>query len=233
MNALRILGIDTSGKVASVAFADNGTLVCEKILLTKLTHSQIILPMVKEVMAESGVDFSEIDCIAIADGPGSYTGLRIGIAAVKGICLGSPDIKCAAVSTLESLAYNCVSFCGKIISVMKARVGVVYEGEFISDGTKLERAADDKVAKESDLFENLAVNEKIMLTGDYAKDIKEKYFAENENVICAAAENRLQRASSLCMAVRNNEDLIVSSADVLEPAYLQATKAEKDKYHRD
>ncbi len=230
---MRILGIDTSGKVASAAFTDDETLVCEKILLTKLTHSQIILPMVKEVMAESSVDFSDIDCIAIARGPGSYTGLRIGIAAVKGICLGSPNIKCAGVSTLEALAYNCVSFCGKIISVMKARPGVIYEGEFISDGNKLERAADDKVAKESDLFENLAVNEKTMLTGDYAREIKEKYFAENENVICASSENRMQRASSLCAAVRNNKELIIPSADILEPAYLQATKAEKDKFHRD
>ena len=230
MNALKILGIDTSGKIASVAYSDEDKLVCEKTLYTKLTHSQIILPMVKEVMADSNITFEDIDCIAVANGPGSYTGLRIGIAAVKGMCLGSSNIKCAGVSTLESLAYNCVSFVGKIISVMKARPEIVYAGFFQSDGNKIIRIEKDRVCKEQEIFAQLDTTERIMLVGDYSADIKEKYFKDNENVLCAGVSNRLKRASSLCEAVKNNLDYIVP-AESLEVAYLQATKAEKDKAH--
>ena len=231
MNVLKTLAIDTSGKVASVAFCDGDKLVCEKTLYTKLTHSQIILPMVKEVMTDSNVTFDDVDCIAVANGPGSYTGLRIGIAAVKGMCLGSPNIKCAGISTLESLAYNCVAFCGKIISVMRARPEIVYAGVFQSDGDKISRLKGDKVCLEQEIFADLDTTEKIMLVGDYSFEIKDKYFKDNENVLCANISQRLQRASSLCLAVENN-DSCITSADCLEVAYLQATKAEKDKAHR-
>lgn len=229
---MRILGIDTSGKVASVAITDGEKLVCEKILYTKLTHSQIILPMVKEVMSESGVTFDDIDCIAVAHGPGSYTGLRIGIAAVKGICLGTPKIKCAGISTLEALAYNCVCFCGKIVAVMKARPEIVYAGEFESDGNTITRLSPDRVCSEKEFFGNLDLTEKIMLVGDYSASVKDKYFEDNRNVICANMADRLQRASSLCMAAEGNPQYI-TSPEKLEVAYLQATKAEKDKAHRD
>ena len=227
MNVLRILGIDTSGRIASVALTDGDRLVCERVLYTKLTHSQIILPMVKEVLADSNMTFEDIDCIAVANGPGSYTGLRIGIAAVKGICLGSPDIKCSGISTLEGLAYNCSGFCGRIIPVMKARPEIVYAGEFVSDGVKITRSAEDRVCPEAEVFGNLQTSEKIMLVGDYATEIKEKYFAENENVLCACTTQRLQRASSLCMALAEHPEYI-TDAESLEVAYLQVTKAEKD-----
>lgn len=229
---MRILGIDTSGRIASVALTDGDRLVCERVLYTKLTHSQIILPMVKEVLADSNMTFDDIDCIAVANGPGSYTGLRIGIAAVKGICLGASHIKCSGISTLEALAYNCAGFCGRIISVMKARPEIVYAGEFISDGVKITRCGDDRVCPEADVFGSLDTSEKIMLVGDYAKEIKEKYFAENGNVLCADVAHRLQRASSLCMALAENPDYI-TDAESLEVAYLQVTKAEKDLAQKD
>lgn len=229
---MRILGIDTSGKVASVALTDDEKLICEKVLYTKLTHSQIILPMVKEVLSDSGLEFRDIDIIAVADGPGSYTGLRIGIAAVKGICLGSPNIKCAGISTLKALAYNCIEFCGEIISVMRARPGVVYVGMYRSDGRNIIQLSPDKVAAEGEVFSKLDNSERIMLTGDFCDDIKEKYFADDENVICAGVSHKLQHASSLCVAVSNEPDSITAPEN-LAVAYLQATKAEKDKAHKD
>ena len=174
---LKILAIDTSGKVASVAVTDGEKLLWEKSVYTKLTHSQVILPMVKQALEETGLTYTDLDCAAIAKGPGSYTGLRIGVAAVKGMCFGCESLKSAGVSTLLSLAYNCIDFEGRIISVMK-------------------------------------------------------YFADNENVQLASYVNRLQRASSLCLAVEAQPEIMVS-ADRLEVSYLQATKAEKDKAHRD
>lgn len=225
---MRILGIDTSGKIASVALTDDEKLVCEKTLYTNLTHSQIIMPMINEVMENSGVTFDDIDAIAVANGPGSYTGLRIGIAAVKGICLGASHIKCAGVSTLESLANNCSAFIGRIISVMKARPNVVYVGEFYSDGNKVSRTSDDKVCPEEDFFASLDLSDRIMLTGDYAQVVKDKYFINDDNILCANKSQRLQHASSLCNALESNP-LYITSATELEVAYLQATKAEKDR----
>ena len=111
---MKILAIETSGKTASVAITEDETLLWEKNVVTKLTHSQVILPMVKQALEDTSLDFSDFDCVAVANGPGSYTGLRIGIGAVKGICMGQPGLKCAGVSTLLGLAYNCIEFNGKI-----------------------------------------------------------------------------------------------------------------------
>lgn len=226
MNVLLILGIDTSGKVASCAVADNEKILCEKILYTKLTHSQVILPMVKEVLDDCGLGFDDLDGIAVANGPGSYTGLRIGIAAVKGICMGAPHIKCAGISTLESLAYNCSAFQGKIIPVMKARPKIVYAGEYLSENGSITRLSEDRVCPSDQMFSGLDTSEKIMLTGDCCEEIKSEYFGDNENVVLAPYTQRLQKASSLCAAFQAAPQNAVF-ADSLAASYLQATKAEK------
>lgn len=232
MKDLRILGIDTSGKVASVAITDGERLVWEKSVYTKLTHSQVILPMVEQALSESGFELSDIDCAAVANGPGSYTGLRIGIGAVKGMCEGCKSLGCAGVSTLLALAYNCVSFRGRIIAVMRARPDISYVGEFESDSRRITRISEDRVAKDSEVFSGIDTSVPVMLTGDNAQYIRQKFFDGNDNVITANAANVLQRAGSLCLAVQADEALI-TSADKLEVSYLQATKAEKDKAHSD
>lgn len=232
MKDLRILGIDTSGKVASVAITDGERLVWEKSVYTKLTHSQVILPMVEQALSESGFELSDIDCAAVANGPGSYTGLRIGIGAVKGMCEGCKSLGCAGVSTLLALAYNCVNFRGRIIAVMRARPDISYVGEFRSDSRRITRINEDRVAKDSEVFSGLDTSVPVMLTGDNAQYIRQKFFDGNDNVITANAANVLQRAGSLCLAVQADEALI-TSADKLEVSYLQATKAEKDKAHSD
>ena len=231
MKDLRILGIDTSGKVASVAITDGEKVLWEKSVYTKLTHSQVILPMVKQALEETELDFDKIDCAAVANGPGSYTGLRIGIGAVKGMCMGCEGLQCAGISTLLSLAYNCIAFNGKIVSVMRARPKVVYVGEFESDSTEIKRISPDRVCPEEEFFGGLDTASKIMLTGDAAAEIKAKYFADCPNVAAASMSNSLQTAVSLCLAAEQYPQLM-TSADKLEVSYLQATKAEKDKAHR-
>lgn len=228
---MKILAIETSGQTASVAIAENENLLWEKNLLTKLTHSQVILPMVKDALTESGFDFTDLDCVVAANGPGSYTGLRIGIGAVKGICTGQPHLKCAGVSTLLGLAYNCMEFNGRIISVMKARPGIVYAGEFVSDSHRIMRTSKDRICREEEIFGGEIFGQTI-LTGDYAQQIKEKYFGNNDNVKVASPCHRLQRAASIALAVYRNPDMLTTQ-DKLTVSYLQATKAEKDKAHRD
>lgn len=229
---MKILAIDTSGKTASVAVSDGSRLLWEKTVFTKLTHSQVILPMVECSLAETGLDYTDIECIAVANGPGSYTGLRIGVGAVKGICMGAPNIRAAGVSTLLALAYNCVGYEGKIFSVMRARPKIIYAAAFESSGGKIIRITEDKVCSEDEFFSQTGFCGNVMLVGDCAEELKAGRFADSENVRIAPMNCILQRASSLCMAVEDDNTLICS-ADDLAVSYLQATKAEKDKAHRD
>ena len=225
------LGIDTSGKVASAALMTEERLLAEKILYTKLTHSQIILPMVQELLADCGLGFKELDAVVCAAGPGSYTGLRIGIAAVKGIVMGAPNLKCAAVSTLEALAYGVSAFRGRIVPVMYARPQIVYTACYESSDKGITCLDADKVINEAEYFASLDTSAPVMLNGDRCTEIKALYFPENGNVLTAPAADRLQRASSLCAAFLADPGRAVPPA-ALEASYLQATKAEKDKAHR-
>lgn len=227
---MKLLGIDTSGRVASVAVCDGGLVLAEKSIYTSLTHSQIILPMVQELMADCGIGFAELDGVACSKGPGSYTGLRIGIAAVKGIAMGCESLKCAGVSTLEALAWNSAAYRGRIISVMAARKEVIYLGVYESNGERVKCILPDRVCREEELA-GLA-EENALLTGDCCEQMREKYFAGIGGIKSALPPDRLQRASALCMAFEASPDIAVS-ADELAAAYLQETKAEKDKAHKD
>lgn len=225
---MKILAIDTSGKTASVALTDGGLLLAEQTVYTRLTHSQIILPMAKEMLARCELTFSDIDVVACAKGPGSYTGLRIGIAAVKGIALGCPTIKCAGVSTLLALAWGVGGCRGRILSVMRARAGIVYAGLYENMDGKIISLRPDCVCSEDSLR---GINGELTIVGDCTEDVKVNCFADRSDVICAPKIMQLQRAANLCAAVEADGSLIVGD-DELAAAYLQETKAEKDKYHR-
>jgi len=209
---------------------DGGLLLAEKSIYTRLTHSQIILPMVQELLEGCGLTLHELDGVVCAKGPGSYTGLRIGIAAVKGIAMGCGQLKCAGISTLEALAWNSAAYRGTIISVTAARKGVIYLGVYESDGERVSCVSPDRVCPEEELSA-LGIEEGL-ITGDCCETIKEKYFADLPRVKCAPFADRLQKASALCMAFESDPSRAVT-ADELAAAYLQDTKAEKDKAHRD
>ena len=223
---MKILGIDTSGKIASVAICDENTCLAQTTVLTNLTHSQVILPMVEKVLDDAFLTLKDIDYFAVANGPGSYTGLRIGISAVKGMCftLGK---KCIGVSTLESLAYNCLASKSLIVSVMRARPEVVYFASFESDGEKIQTVKKDCVCNVEEIVKYLNFTQKdTILVGDYAKEMYEKYFTESENIRLAPITMRMQNASSLCISAieKNTFDI----PENLKVSYLQITKAEKD-----
>lgn len=220
MNVLTILGIDTSGKIASVAVSTEERVLSQTTVYTKLTHSQVILPICRDVLKNAGLELSDVDGIAAAAGPGSYTGLRIGIAAVKAMCFAL-DKPCVGISTLESLAYNVLHHKGVICAVMAARLDLVYCGIFRSDGRALERLAPDRIMPLDALKRELeALSGDIVAVGDNAEALT------GDRFIIAPAPQRLQLASSLCMAAFGKE---MYSPDRLEAAYLEITKAEKDK----
>lgn len=219
-----ILGIDTSGKMASVSLMQDDVLLAENSVYTTLTHSQIIMPMCKKLLESVGKTLQDVNRIVVSCGPGSYTGLRIGISGVKAMCFAL-NIGCNGISTLESLAYNVFGFDGVICSIMKARLDLVYCGLFQSDMKSITRYSDDCILEKSMLFEKLSnIDKNIILVGDGAEDFYSSYEFKS-NIALASAKDRLQSASSLCEIARNLEP---QTPQDLQALYLQPTKAEKD-----
>ncbi len=214
-----LLGIDTSGKTASASVCTETAVLAQTTVYTKLTHSQVILPICKDVLNSAGLELSDVDVIAAAAGPGSYTGLRIGIAAVKAMCFAL-DKPCIGISTLESLAYNVSLHRGIICAVMAARLDLVYCAVFRSDGRNVTRLSDDRILPLNELISRLeAMDGDIITVGDAAEKIS------GERFITAPPHLKLQLASSLCAAGFAKEPY---SPDRLEAAYMEVTKAEKD-----
>ena len=220
-----ILGIDTSGKTASASLFDSDTeiFLAENALYTEKTHSQVIMPMVKDIIYDAGKTMADIDRIVVANGPGSYTGLRIGVAGVKAMCFAL-GCKCIGVSTLEGLAYNNIAFHGTICSVMKARGELVYTCSYKSDGYCLESLCNESIISRDELAEFLALNgTDALLCGDGAVDFFTDY--RSTKLFIAPPQNRLQNASGVCLASLPKKEI---SPDELEVSYLQKVKAEKD-----
>lgn len=220
-----LLGIDTSGKTASAALfdSDNELFLAQSTVFTQKTHSQVIMPMVKDIMQQAGKDFSELGGIAVANGPGSYTGLRIGVAAVKALSFGL-GVKCCGVSTLLGLACNNLAYKGHICAIMKARGDLVYTCTYKSDGYCVEQVTEEKIISCDELAEYLALNVKeAMLCGDGAADFYNKYCSPA--FIIAPPQGRLQSAAGVCLAGISKK---LSEPEQHEVSYLQKVKAEKD-----
>lgn len=214
-----LLGIDTSGKTASVAVCTENSVLAQTTVYTKLTHSQVILPICKDVLKSAGLTLSDADAIAAAAGPGSYTGLRIGIAAVKAMCFAL-DKPCIGISTLEALAYNVSLHKGIICAVMAARLDLVYCAVFRSDGRNITRLSKDEILPIDELKSRLdAMDEDVVTVGDAAEKLA------GERFTTAPPHLKLQLASSLCAAGFTKEPY---SPDSLEAAYMEITRAEKD-----
>lgn len=231
MNDLVCLGIETSGNIASVAVCNENEVLASVCIKTRLTHSQVILPLVKKLLEDAELSMSDIELIAVANGPGSYTGLRIGIAAVKGMCMAL-GCKCIGVSTLEELAFNVCSAKATVLSVLKARNGVVYFGGYETDGNGVSCVYEDRVCQTDEVKEFAqTVKGDIIIVGDCCEEIKSELFPDDDRVAVAPAKDRLQNAVSVCFAGMAKGEYIDST--VLEAVYLQNTKAEKDKAHAD
>ena len=163
---MKLLAIDTSSRTASCAVVENGILLGEFYANIKLTHSCVILPMVQDLLARLKLSVNEIDCFGVTTGPGSFTGLRIGLSAIKGLAhaLGKP---CVGVSTLEALAWN-LGFPCLVAPVLDARCSQVYTALFSweQDGT-LKRLSPDEALSLTDLEIRLkSLKSSIYLVGD-------------------------------------------------------------------
>ena len=233
---MRILGFDTSAKAASVALTEDGRLVSEFYLDSGFTHSETVLPMAKAVLDAARITPEDVDLFAVNCGPGSFTGLRIGIAAVKalGMSLGKP---CASVSTLEALAYNVQSAKGVVCSVMDARCSQVYTAFFESDGERVLRRCGDRAVSTDELFEDIKkicseTGERVLLVGDGANLCMKKF--GGEFVKTAPPQLLLGHAFGTCIAAeRLYEKNETTSAAGLMPNYLRLAQAEREKLQKE
>jgi tRNA threonylcarbamoyladenosine biosynthesis protein TsaB len=179
--------------------------------------------MVRDVLAQAGKELSDLDGIAAANGPGSYTGLRIGVAAVKALSFGL-GVKCCGVSTLLGLACNNLAYKGHICAIMKARGELVYTCTYKSDGYCVEQVTEEQIISRDELAEYLAFNVKeALLCGDGAAEFYNTY--NSPAFIIAPPQGRLQSAVGVCLAGVSRK---LAEPEELEVSYLQKVKAEKD-----
>ncbi len=222
-----ILGIDSSAVTAGCALYDGGRIVAEQFLNTKHTHSQTLLPMVESMLKSAGTALADIDKIAVTCGPGSFTGLRIGVACVKGMAMGAGK-PCVPVSTLEAIAYNFIGVDGIICCVMDARCGQVYNAMFSSCGGVISRMCEDRAIKISELYEELqTVGGKIILAGDGAALVDE---ATQHSFMLAPEALRFQRGAGVCLAAEGKEEIPPAA---LMPSYLRLPQAERERLARE
>lgn len=174
-----IVGIDSSSVSAGCAVLKDGEIIAHGFIHNGLTHSQTLLPLISEVIAKSKAKHDDIDYYAVTVGPGSFTGLRIGLATIKG--MAAPfDTKCIGISSLEAAAFN--AYCktkaadAVICAVMDARCKQVYNALFCVNDGKLERICDDRALSIDELKTELdKMNKKVLLCGDGAKICREAF----------------------------------------------------------
>lgn len=220
---MRILAVDTSAVCASVGVTENGKILSESSINTGLTHSRTLMPMIDSTLRNGEIDLDSIDYLACSVGPGSFTGIRIGVAAIKGLADGLKK-RCIPVSTLEALAYNLQGRCCTAVSVMDARCNQVYCGIFLVDGEEITRLTEDMALKIEELEKILPDYENIVFVGDGARLCHTKLGYE-----IAPAGQLYQRGSSVALAAEKSfsEEKTVTAADLM-PAYLRLPQAERE-----
>ncbi|MCQ2416210.1 MAG: tRNA (adenosine(37)-N6)-threonylcarbamoyltransferase complex dimerization subunit type 1 TsaB [Oscillospiraceae bacterium] len=211
------MAVDTSGCTASAAVAENDTLLGYRMIYTQRAHSQILLPMVKQLLADTGRTVQDVDLFAAANGPGSYTGLRIGIAAMQAMGFAGQK-QCAGVSTLEGLAWNLAGRSGILCGCLAARKNLCYCAFFESDGVSVTRLTDDKIMEAEEIqaqIENYQAP--VMVVGDGAEILRQN----GGSFLEAPMHLRNQSACGIAMAAFHSEPV---RPEDLTVSYLQAVK---------
>lgn len=223
---MTILSLDSTSVTASVAISENGVVLAENFINNGLTHSQTLMPMVEKTLTESGKSIKDIDLFAITNGPGSFTGVRIGIASLKGMA-DAMNKKCITVSTLEAIAEPLENENSIACSVMDARCNQVYTALF-ENGNRL---CEDKAILIDELGEELKqYNKPIIFIGDGAELCYNRLSEVLENTQLADENIRYVHASSICRLAEEkakNNNKHIDSANLV-PFYLRVPQAERE-----
>ena len=225
---MKILGIDTSSMAASVAVIEDNKLICEYTINTKKTHSQKLMPMIENMLKLSDLDIKEIDAIAICVGPGSFTGLRIGMATAKAMAHVN-NIPLIGVNSLEILGAN-MDLCNRnICSILDAQRNQVYMNKYILKDYKITELEEISIKAIDELLEEISSsNEDWVLVGEAVYKYKEK-IEEISNITIPSPANNITKASTLCFVARDKmlaNDQVYNCYNI-NPMYIRKSQAEE------
>lgn len=231
---MKILALESSAIAASVAICEEEKLIAETFLNTGFTHSETLLPMVETLLSSTGLSLSDIDLIGVATGPGSFTGLRIGVSTAKGLAWAN-DLPCAACSTLESMAWNVSALEGEICTAMDARRGQIYYAGFQSDGERIWRLTEDQAISLDDLAWRLGKDAGTQfVVGDGAKICYEAFLENGVPARLAPQNLRIQRAWGVARsALRQFYEGKLITGEKLKPSYLRLSQAERERLQQE
>ena len=229
-----ILAFETSAKAGSVALMKEGKLLGESYNNTGLTHSQTLLKMAEDLLHSCGYAPQDVEAVAVAAGPGSFTGVRIGVAAAKGYAWGK-EIPCCGVSTLEAMALSLGAWQGYVVGVMDARRSQVYTATFRVEAGKLTRLTEDRAISLQALGEELKnLSQPVFLVGD-GSILCYNTLLESVPTLVLPPEHRLhQRAVGVGLAaLRQIAQGESGNGAALTPNYLRLSQAEREKLERE
>ena len=228
-----LLAFETSAKAASVALFQDSKLLGESYQNTGLTHSQTLMVMADDLLTQCSHTPQDVQAVAVAEGPGSFTGVRIGVAAAKGFAWGS-DIPCYGVSTLESMALGLGAYQGYICPVMDARRSQVYNALFYVNRSVVSRVTEDRAIALSDLkTELLTLSEPIFLVGDGSALTYNTLSGEIPGLVLPPEQKMHQRAVGVGLAALQKIAAgEIGDGNALTPNYLRLSQAERERLEK-
>lgn len=231
---MKILAFETSAKAASVALLDDGKLLGENYQNTGMTHSQTLMVMAENLLQTAGLNAQNVDAVAVAAGPGSFTGVRIGVAAAKGFAWGR-QIPCYGVSTLEAMARNLGTWQGYVVPAMDARRNQVYTAIFHAEKGNLTRVEEDMAISLEELKEKIKnYPESVFLVGDGARLCYNTLLEEVPGLVLPPEHRMHQRAAGVALAAQVMVDAgEPGNGAELTPNYLRLSQAERERAARE
>mgnify|MGYP001100231304 FL=1 len=229
---MKILALESSAKAASCAVLADGELLASAWQAAGLTHSRTLLPMVEGMLKNSELTMEAMDAVAVAAGPGSFTGLRIGIAAVKGLAWAA-EKPCIPVSTLEAMAWPLAHLEGSIVCAMDARRQQIYNAVFLAESGELTRMREDRAISLLEAREDLKdFDGTLTIVGDGAALCCNYMSLQGIDCQLAPPHLRMQSAVGVGMAAERMGLGAAVSAQELEPVYLRLSQAERERLGR-
>ena len=228
-----ILAFETTAKAGSVALLEGGKLLAESYQNTGLTHSQTLMVMAEDLLKQCSKTVSDVTAVAVAEGPGSFTGIRIGVAAAKGFAWGG-QLPCYGVSTLEAMAASLNAYQGTVCPVMDARRSQVYNALFAADCGSYTRIRDDRAISLQELGEELQKMPKpVFLVGDGSVLCYNTLLEKVSDLVLPGEHRMHQRAVgvALCAARQLNRGE-TPDGGALTPNYLRLSQAEREKLEK-
>lgn len=226
---MKILALETSAKSVSVAVTEDGVPLASSYQNTGLTHSRTLMPLLDAMLTSSGLELQDMDALAVAAGPGSFTGLRIGVSALKGLAWAA-EKPCCGVSTLEAMARNLAHMDALIVCAMDARRNQVYNALFEAKSGVLTRLTPDRAIAVAELAEELrGETRRLLVLGDGGRLCRDGLAQLGVESELAPAQLLYQNAVGVGLAAEHGTPV---SAQELAPVYLRISQAERERNAR-